>query len=181
MLLFLTPFSLVSIHKKCRGFLFVLAERMNFPKASVEVVRLPSCSMGKSTLACLWDPNTKLSITHLAELLSQAACQHCFRKCSSSASQAVLQIHTDSCQEAFLSNSESETYQDRRGRQLGLVIRDNLHITRYSVLGMERLTTTETGGSSFYGDTLVLALLSLCIFTCVRAVFFLHTGNPEYF
>lgn len=93
----------------------------------MEVVKLPFCSMGKSTLGCLWDPNTKLSVSHLAELLSQAACQHCFRKCSSSAFQAVLQIHTDSCQEAFLSRSESETYRDRRGRQLVLVISDNTY------------------------------------------------------
>lgn len=166
--------------KKCWGFLFVLAERMYFPKAPMEGMRLPSCSMGKSTLDCLWDPNRKLSVSHFAELPSQAACQHCFRKCSSSAFQAVLQIHTDSCREAFLGNSESEAYRDRRGRHLVLVIRDNLRITRYSLLGVERLSATETGGSSFYGDTLVLALLSLCIFTWVHAVFFLQTGNAEY-
>lgn len=148
------------------GFLFVLAERMNFPKAPLEAVRLPFCSMGKSTLDCLWDPNRKLSISHLAELLSQAACQYCFRKCSSSAFQAVLQIHTDSCQEAFLSISESEAYWDRRGRQLVLVISDNLHITRYSLLGVERLTTTETGQQLLWRHIGACFAVTMHIYLC---------------
>ena len=160
-------------------FLLVLAERMNFPKAPVETVGLPFCSMGKSTLARLWDTNTKLSISHSAELLAQAAFQYCFRKCSSSAFQAVPHIRTDSCQEAFFKQQQAWHW-DRRGRQLVLFIGDNLRLARYFLVGMERLTSTETGGRSFYADVLELALLSLCIFTCVHGAFFLHTGNSEY-
>lgn len=175
-----TTFSFVTTHKKCWGFLYVLAERMKLPKAPLEVVWLPLSSTGKSTLNCLWDLNRKWSMSHLADLLSQAACQNDFRKCSSSAFQAVLQIHIDSWQGAFLSNSESEAYWHRRGRQLVLVISDNLHITRYSLLGMDKVTTTETGGSSFCGGALLLALLSRYLLSCFHTVFFLHTGNPEY-
>lgn len=52
--------------------MLALVEKMNFPKDPVEVVRLPLHSMGKSSLACLWDPNTKVSMSHLAEALSEA-------------------------------------------------------------------------------------------------------------
>lgn len=180
MFLFRTTFSFVTIHKKCWGFLYVLAERMKSAKAPLEVVWLPLSSIGKSTLNCLWDLNRKRSISHLAKLLSQAACQYDFRKCSSSAFQAVLQIHIDSWQGAFLSNSESEAYWHRRGRQLVLVISDNLHITRYSLLGNDKVTTPETEGSSFSGGTLLLALLSWYLLSCVHTVFFLHIGNSEY-
>lgn len=142
----------MSLHKPCWGVLSVLAEKMNFPKAPVEVIGLLHCSMGKSSLACLWDPNTKRSISHLAKVLSEAACQCCSRKCSNSAFQAVLQIHPNSCQEAVLSNGKSEISWDRRGRQLVLVIRDHLNVTRFCLLGVERQTITGTRSSSFYGD-----------------------------
>lgn len=108
--------------------------------------------MGKSSLACLWDPNTNLRISHLAEVLSEAACHCCSRKCSNSAFQAVLQINPNSCQEAFKSNDKSEICWDRRGRHLVLVIRDHLNVIRFCLLREERRSTTGTGSSSFYRD-----------------------------
>lgn len=152
---------------------------MNFPKAPVEVIRLPFCSKGKSSLACLWGPNTKLSLSHLAEVLSEAACHCCSRKCSNSAFQAVLQIHPNSCQEAFLSNGKSEICWDRRGRQLVLVIRDHLNVPRFCLLGVERQTTTGAGSSGLYSD--ISACFAVPGRSYLSSVHFLHTGNPEYF
>lgn len=132
--LFFRTFSFVSIHRKCWELLFALADRGNFPNTPLEVLRLPFSLVGKSTLSCLWDPRRKLTASYLAEILSRAVCQYDFTKCSSSAFYAVFQIHTDRCQGAFLSNAESKPYWHRRGRQLVVVINDNLHINRYSLL-----------------------------------------------